>query len=107
MQFWDWGIPTARSVREVASLKSDTLKFTLIASGGISSGLDVAKCIALGADMTASARPVLLEFHRRGRKGVVELIRRWGETLRGAMFLSGARDLRALQTAPLVGSSPA
>lgn len=98
--FWDWGIPTAEAVRSVAMLKS-TRAFTLIASGGVASGLDVAKCIALGADVAAAARPILKSLHTGSINGVRGLLQRWIFELRGAMFLTGSANIAALQRAPL------
>ena len=101
-QFWDWGIPTARAIRDVAQLKGNNMQFTLIASGGIVSGIDAAKCIALGADLVASARPLLLAWKKDGRKGVHTLLNRWRQELKGVMFLTGSSSITALQRAPLV-----
>jgi isopentenyl-diphosphate delta-isomerase len=99
--FWDWGIPTADALRAVAPLKNSSRPFTLIGSGGISSGFDVAKCIALGADLAASARPVLAALHRHGKRGVVRLVRAWEQELRAVMFLTGSRTVGDLQRTPL------
>jgi isopentenyl-diphosphate Delta-isomerase len=99
--FWDWGIPTARAVRLAAELRGKTEPFTLIASGGIATGLDAAKCIALGADLVASARPMLKALSHGGKKLLRELIREWKFQLKGAMFLTGSRTVRDLQQAPL------
>jgi len=101
-QFWDWGIPTAIAIREVAALKSSANNFVLIASGGITTGFEAAKCIALGADLVASARPVLSALHRGKKKGVRALLDSWAQVLRGIMFLTGSGTLTALQHAPLV-----
>jgi len=96
-EFWDWGIPTAVAVREVAALRTGSVRFTLIASGGIRSGTDVAKCIALGADIGASARPVLTALDRHGKNGVRSLFRLWADQLRAVMFLTGSPTLQALR----------
>ncbi|MFN0157432.1 MAG: type 2 isopentenyl-diphosphate Delta-isomerase [Bacteroidota bacterium] len=104
--FWDWGIPTAHAVRETARLKTDSRTFTLIASGGIENGLDVAKCIALGADMCSAARPVLQTLMLHGKKAALLLIGQWTQELRGAMFLTGSKNIAALQRAPLVTYRP-
>ncbi len=101
-RFWDWGIPTAYALREVAALRSRTRRFTLIASGGLMSGIDMAKCIALGADLTAAARPMLHALHRQGRNGLRKLIAAWEHELRGVMFLTGSRTLGHLRSARLV-----
>ena len=62
--FWDWGIPTADAVRQCAALRTTDRPFTLIASGGIHNGVDMAKSIAMGADMAGAARPFLQALGR-------------------------------------------
>lgn len=104
-KFWDWGIPTAEAVREAARLKSTSRSFTLLASGGITSGIDVAKCIALGADLVGAARPMLKALQERGTAGLRTLIAQWIEELRYVMFLSGSPTIAALAAAPLVHRS--
>lgn len=54
--FANWGIPTAQCLREVHAIAPH---IPLIASGGLKNGLDVAKAIALGADIAGLARPFL------------------------------------------------
>lgn len=100
--FWDWGIPTATAVREAAALRTPELPFTLIASGGITSAMDVARSIALGADLAASARPMLKELKRGGRPALERMLDGWIRDLRGIMFLTGARSIADLRTRPLV-----
>lgn len=99
--FWDWGIPTAEAIRDVAALRREGSEFTLIASGGIASGLDAAKCCALGADLAASARPLLLAHHAGGRAGLRARIESWREEFRAAMFLTGSRTPLDLRSAAL------
>jgi isopentenyl-diphosphate delta-isomerase len=99
--FWDWGIPTVRALRAVAALKSAARPFTLIASGGVQSGYDIARCVALGADMTAAARPLLQILRARGPRGLRTLITHWQSEVRSIMFLTGSRTLSALARAPL------
>ncbi len=101
-QFWDWGIPTASALRDIAVIRSRVPPFTLIASGGVTNGMDAAKCIALGADLVGTARPVLQTLHSRKKKGVRDLLTLWEKTLRGVMFLTGSRTLKELQNVPLV-----
>jgi isopentenyl-diphosphate Delta-isomerase len=100
--FWDWGIPTVRALKAVAALKSAARPFTLIASGGIHGGHDIARCIALGADMTAAARPMLEVLRKRGPRALRTLIARWRSELRAVMFLTGSPTLSALARASLV-----
>jgi isopentenyl-diphosphate delta-isomerase len=95
--FWDWGIPTAVSVFEV----SNSVNIPIIASGGIRTGLDVAKSLALGASLVSVSTPVL----RPATQGVgqvrktLELII---EELRNAMFLTGSDTIKRLKKVPLV-----
>jgi isopentenyl-diphosphate delta-isomerase len=101
-EIWDWGIPTATALREVASLRRDRPNFNIIASGGISTGLDAAKCLALGADFVSSARPMLKALHDGGKKGLKAFIGQWATELRGVMFLTASPNIHALQRAAIV-----
>ncbi|MGH2568343.1 MAG: type 2 isopentenyl-diphosphate Delta-isomerase [Bacteroidota bacterium] len=100
--FWDWGIPTVDALRQVASLKTGTPQLTVIASGGIHSGLDIAKSIAFGADLAGSARPMLKALEAGGTHGLRQEIERWEMELKGAMFLTGSRTITELQHRQLV-----
>jgi len=100
-EFWDWGISTADALKQVAALKPSSPALTLIASGGIVSGLEAAKAIALGADMTASARPMLQVLTASGKKGLSIHLEQWMKEFKGAMFLVGASTLRELQHAQI------
>ena len=100
-RFWDWGIPTAEVLRDTALLKQER-SFTLIGSGGITSGLDAAKCLALGADLAASARPMLAALHRGGKRALHSLLASWAKELQGIMFLTGSRTIADLQHTPLI-----
>jgi isopentenyl-diphosphate delta-isomerase len=100
--FWDWGIPTADAVAGAAELKREGNEFVLIASGGIQGGMDVAKSIALGADLAASARPVLTALDQGGIRSVRSLLELWKREVLGAMFLTGSSTIEALRRARLV-----
>ena len=54
--FGDWGLPTAECITSIRAIAPD---IPLIASGGLRNGLDVAKAIALGADIAGLALPFL------------------------------------------------
>jgi isopentenyl-diphosphate delta-isomerase len=100
--FWDWGIPTVDALRQVAALKERHPDLTIISSGGIFSGLDVAKSIALGAHVAGSARPMLKALQQGGTKRLEMEIETWEKELRGAMFLTGSRTVADLQCQQLV-----
>jgi len=55
--FKDWGIPTADAI---VNIRQEFKNIPLIASGGLKNGIDIAKCIALGADLGGMARQFLL-----------------------------------------------
>ena len=96
--FWDWGVPTAASVALLAPLKLETI----IATGGVANGLDVAKAIALGATAVGIARPVLKALVSGGREKAGDLLDGVLAELRAAMLLTGSRDLASLRRAPRV-----
>jgi isopentenyl-diphosphate delta-isomerase len=54
--FLDWGIPTAESIQQIHQVLP---KIPIFASGGIRTGLEIAKCIALGATIGGMAGPFL------------------------------------------------
>lgn len=97
--FAGWGIPTTEAIKEVRAALPD---ITLIGSGGVRTGLDVAKAIALGADVVGSAAPYLAQaVGERGVEAIVDGLRGFQEELRIAMFCTGAADLAALRNTPL------
>lgn len=96
--FIDWGIPTAVSI-QYCRRAHPTLP--IIASGGIRHGIDVAKCIALGANLVGLAGDFLRAADQNGVAGVVELAETLTDELRIAMFCSGAADVQVLSQTPL------
>lgn len=96
--FWEWGIPTAASVALVATHGFETI----FATGGMKSGLDVAKAIALGASAGGIARPVLQALEKDGRRGALDFLERVETELRMAMLLVGAKNLAQLARTPRV-----
>jgi isopentenyl-diphosphate Delta-isomerase len=98
--FSDWGLPTAASLREVRRAAPGA---TIFASGGIRSGMDVAKALALGADLVGVAGP-FLRAADEGRHAAIDLAAEYIEVLRTVMFCLGAPTLDALRRDPrLVG----
>jgi isopentenyl-diphosphate delta-isomerase len=96
--FREWGIPTAASVAWMAAAGFDSV----IATGGISTGLEVAKAIALGATAAGIARPVLQALTSEGRAGAERFLDGVEAELRAAMLLVGAGSLAALRSAPRI-----
>ncbi|MDD5628564.1 MAG: type 2 isopentenyl-diphosphate Delta-isomerase [Elusimicrobia bacterium] len=88
----EWGIPTAASLWEVAPLG-----LQIVGSGGIRSGLDVAKCLVLGADAAGMALPVLRAWRRGGYGAVLSCLQDVIAELKTVMLLVGARDIPALK----------
>lgn len=96
--FWDWGIPTAASVLMMANKGLDTV----LATGGIATGLDAARALALGAHAVGIARPVLQALHEGGEPRAHALLDSIEAELRAAMLLVGAGTVGALRTVPRV-----
>lgn len=96
-QLWDWGIPTAASVHYAASASLAT-----IATGGIRSGLDVARALALGARAAGIARPALHALSRGGDDGLRHFFDEVVQELRAVMLLTGSRELCQLRSAPRI-----
>jgi isopentenyl-diphosphate delta-isomerase len=94
--FADWGVPTAACVRDVRRLAPDAL---VIASGGLATGVDAAKAIALGADLAGFGRG-LLAAAVDGEASVEQALARVEFELRAAMFGIGARTLADLRGTP-------
>jgi isopentenyl-diphosphate delta-isomerase len=94
---WDWGIPTAVSTAWMADQG-----FSVISSGGIRSGLDIAKAVAMGARLTGVAAPLI----QAREKGGIRLVREYLDDLifglKIAMVGCGAADLTELNSVPRV-----
>ncbi len=84
--FWDWGIPTAGSIAQISDLP-----LNIIATGGVRSGLDIARAIALGATAGGIARTFLQAWNQGGRSGAWQAATEVIDELCVAHLLCGAR----------------
>jgi len=98
--FWDWGLPTSYCIRKITPLKKD-YKFSLIASGGITTGFEIAKALALGADLTAAARPIIKQLYNGGVPAVFTWVHDHFSTLKKIMYLTGSQNLKDFDSTKL------
>jgi isopentenyl-diphosphate delta-isomerase len=96
--FLDWGIPTADSI---AMIRRSATELTIIASGGIRSGVDIAKTIALGAVMGGMAGP-FLKAAVNSLDETIATIQEIAHQIKVCMFAAGAKNLDALRLTPLL-----
>jgi len=99
---WDWGIPTAAAVGWLAAAGFPVRGIDIIASGGIRSGLDAARALALGARLAGVAQPALRAVREAGRDGAIAYLGQVIEGIRAAALLAGVKHARDLATAPRV-----
>ena len=99
--FWDWGVPTAAAVVELADSG-----VSLLASGGVRSGLDVARAVALGADLAGLAAPLLSAWFADGPQGCERVLSGILSKLRMVMLLTGSQDWAALRRCGRVLQGP-
>ncbi len=90
LDFWDWGIPTAFSIVDCYKI------LPIIATGGIRSGLDVAKSLTLGAELASAALP-FLKAAVDGVESVKTEIQYFKRGLLTAMFLTGCKKVKDLR----------
>lgn len=91
--FGEWGVPTVESILNVRAV---TKTLPLIATGGLRSGVDVAKAIALGADIGSMARPMLVAADA-GEENLDRFIDKTLTELQISMFGIGAGDISSLK----------
>ena len=95
----DWGNPTADVL---AAMRGEPrLAGSIIASGGVRCGQDLAKAIALGAELGAIALPFIKDVVTGGAERVARRIRLLGRVLRAVMLLTGSASVADLRRAPL------
>ena len=95
--FYNWGIPTAISLVEALSVEG----LRVIATGGLRSGLDAAKALALGAEIVGVGLPLLREANK-GIDGLRRWVESFSESLKCTMFLTGSKNITDLKNAPVI-----
>jgi isopentenyl-diphosphate delta-isomerase len=95
--YLDWGIPTADSILNV---RKATPGIIIFASGGLKDGLDITKCISLGATLGGMASQ-FLKAAAISTEQVSQLIQLTRQQIRVSMFGAGAANLNALRTIAL------
>jgi isopentenyl-diphosphate delta-isomerase len=96
--FADWGIPTAEVIEQIRLTAPD---MKIIASGGLRNGIDIAKCIALGALLGGAASP-FLRVANQSVEAVIKLVKLFTEEIRICMFATSSKDLNELRQTKLV-----
>jgi isopentenyl-diphosphate delta-isomerase type 2 len=109
--FADWGLPAAllllafskqtAAAGNVPARGGSGSGSRIIASGGLRSGVELAKALALGAELGGIALPFARAAYEGGSEGALRLIRSLELSLRAAMTMTGSPDLAALRSAPL------
>jgi isopentenyl-diphosphate delta-isomerase len=95
--FWDWGIPTVASIVEVVQ----SVNLPVIASGGVRTGIDIAKALTLGANLASIVQPVL-ETAVKSSEDTERLLLDLINELRNVLFLVGAKNITSLTNVPLI-----
>jgi isopentenyl-diphosphate delta-isomerase len=96
-ELWDWGIPTAGSLLQVRGLG-----LTVVATGGLRNGSDIARAVALGASAGGIAAQALRAQQAGGYVGLRAYLEGVIRTVRAIMLLTGSRTVAELQKAPCV-----
>jgi len=89
MLFQDWGLPTPEALELLNPYRAQV---TLIASGGVRSGLDMAKSLVLGASLCGIARP-FIDYAKESPESVIDFINRLKRQFETAMFLLGVTSV--------------
>ncbi|MFZ5472262.1 MAG: type 2 isopentenyl-diphosphate Delta-isomerase [Myxococcota bacterium] len=99
-QLSSWGIPTAAAVASVRQAVGPNV--TLVASGGVRTGLEAAKALALGADLVGLALPLFRAQQEGGTAAAERVLETIVTALREVLLLTGSRTPAALREQPLV-----
>lgn len=100
--FAEWGLPTAEAIVQVRTSLPD---IPLIGSGGLRSGMDLAKVLALGADLGGIAGP-FLRAASMASQDVADLVSEMADVLATVMFCLGIDSIKALRGTPALYRRP-
>ncbi|HAP31511.1 MAG TPA: type 2 isopentenyl-diphosphate Delta-isomerase [Firmicutes bacterium] len=105
--FFPWGLPAVVSLLEVVACttrggNAGAAVPEIVASGGVRSGLDAAKALALGASLAGVAGPLVRSYYQGGREALLACLQLWQHQLRQAMFMLGVSKPALLKKRPLV-----
>lgn len=97
-EFRDWGMPTALLL---SACRSQNLQQRILASGGLRSGMDIAKAVAMGAEAAGFALPFIRAVVEQGSEGAIAIIERVRKVFTSAMALTGSSTLDQFRRSPL------
>jgi len=90
--FRDWGIPTSISIENARWANEN---WPIFASGGLRTGVDIAKCLALGATLGGMAG-VFLKAANQNLETTINVMKMIIDQIQIAMFATGSKDLKSL-----------
>jgi isopentenyl-diphosphate delta-isomerase len=95
--FGEWGIPSAESIQQAHNVRRTVKEpITIIGSGGIRNGIEIAKAITLGSDLVGIAMP-FAKAALVSQEAVEQLIESYALELKIAMFGVGAKNVEDLK----------
>ena len=99
--FADFGISAVETLNAINQEPEQYASCRFIASGGIRSGLDVARALRAGATLCSAAKP-FLDAADQGPEAIKSLVTTWCEQLRVTCFVTGSLDIESLKRARLL-----
>lgn len=98
----DWGLTTPESLLESRSFQD---RLTVLASGGVKSPLDIAKCLALGAKAVGIAGEFLHLAIHQDIETIIQTVQQWQYGLKTIMMMTNSQNLLELRQRKLILST--